>query len=198
MASVEGPLIVPWLRKKLDNGCYPGVRWLDQGRTQFRVPWKHGLRQDASTEDFQLFRASPAARYLRLFPPSTPQDWAIDSGSYRPEHDAPAPSVWKRNFRSALNRKPGIQVLRDHSSDSADPHKVYEILPEGVPRMPVTQQQVGKSPSVPPPSALPVPLTPDPQPLPAQPCPCPSLPTRSPCRPSPALGAVPHRCPFSP
>ncbi|XP_074926646.1 interferon regulatory factor 3 [Chelonoidis abingdonii] len=108
------PLIVPWLRKKLDNGCYPGVRWLDQGRTQFRVPWKHGLRQDASTEDFQLFR-----------------DWAIDSGSYRPEHDAPAPSVWKRNFRSALNRKPGIQVLRDHSSDSADPHKVYEILPEG-------------------------------------------------------------------
>ncbi|XP_050783977.1 interferon regulatory factor 3 isoform X1 [Gopherus flavomarginatus] len=108
------PLIVPWLRRKLDEGCYPGVRWLDQRRTQFRVPWKHGLRQDASTEDFQLFR-----------------DWAIDSGSYRPDHDAPAPSVWKRNFRSALNRKPGIQVLRDHSSDSADPHKVYEILPEG-------------------------------------------------------------------
>uniref|UniRef100_A0A8C4WQL5 Interferon regulatory factor 3 n=1 Tax=Gopherus evgoodei TaxID=1825980 RepID=A0A8C4WQL5_9SAUR len=108
------PLIVPWLRRKLDEGCYPGVRWLDQGRTQFRVPWKHGLRQDASTEDFQLFR-----------------DWAIDSGSYRPDHDAPAPSVWKRNFRSALNRKPGIQVLRDHSSDSADPHKIYEILPKG-------------------------------------------------------------------
>uniref|UniRef100_A0A452J738 IRF tryptophan pentad repeat domain-containing protein n=1 Tax=Gopherus agassizii TaxID=38772 RepID=A0A452J738_9SAUR len=64
-------------------------------------------------------------------PPSTPQDWAIDSGSYRPDHDAPAPSVWKRNFRSALNRKPGIQVLRDHSSDSADPHKIYEILPKG-------------------------------------------------------------------
>uniref|UniRef100_A0A8C3FNQ7 Interferon regulatory factor 3 n=1 Tax=Chrysemys picta bellii TaxID=8478 RepID=A0A8C3FNQ7_CHRPI len=108
------PLIVPWLRGKLDSGCYPGVRWLDQGRTQFRVPWKHGLRQDASSEDFQLFR-----------------DWAIDSGSFRPGQDAPAPSVWKRNFRSALNRKPGIQVLRDHSSDSADPHKVYEILPDG-------------------------------------------------------------------
>ncbi|KAM7134436.1 LOW QUALITY PROTEIN: interferon regulatory factor 3 [Macrochelys suwanniensis] len=107
------PLIVPWLRKKLDAGCYPGVSWLDPGH-QFRVPWKHGLRQDASAEDFQLFR-----------------DWAIDSGSYRPGQDAPAPSVWKRNFRSALNRKPGIQVLRDHSSDSADPHKVYEILPNG-------------------------------------------------------------------
>ncbi|CAM5174106.1 unnamed protein product [Eretmochelys imbricata] len=106
------PLIVPWLRKKLDDGCYPGVSWLDQGRTQFRVPWKHGLRQDASSEDFQLFR-----------------DWAIDSGNYRPGHDAPTPSIWKRNFRSALNRKPGIQVLQDHSSDSADPHKVYEILP---------------------------------------------------------------------
>ncbi|KAG6923971.1 interferon regulatory factor 3, partial [Chelydra serpentina] len=50
------PLIVPWLRRKLDAGCYPGVSWLDPGRTQFRVPWKHGLRQDASAEDFQLFR----------------------------------------------------------------------------------------------------------------------------------------------
>uniref|UniRef100_A0A8C8RVP1 Interferon regulatory factor 3 n=1 Tax=Pelusios castaneus TaxID=367368 RepID=A0A8C8RVP1_9SAUR len=109
------PLIVPWLREKLDRGFYPGVTWLDEARTQFRVPWKHGLRQDASSDDFQLFR-----------------DWAIDSGSYRPGQDAPAPSVWKRNFRSALNRKPGIRVLWDRSSDSADPHKVYEILPEGV------------------------------------------------------------------
>ncbi|XP_074872212.1 interferon regulatory factor 3 [Carettochelys insculpta] len=108
------PLIVPWLREKLDRGCYPGVAWLDTGHTRFRVPWKHGLRQDASTEDFQLFR-----------------DWAIDSGSYRPGQDPPVPSVWKRNFRSALNRKPGIQVLEDHSNDSDDPHKVYEILPPG-------------------------------------------------------------------
>ncbi|XP_038237723.1 interferon regulatory factor 3 isoform X2 [Dermochelys coriacea] len=76
------PLIVPWLRKKLDDRCYPG-------------------------------------------------DWAIDSGNYRPGHDAPMPSIWKRNFRSALNRKPGIQVLQDHSSDSVDPHKIYEILPNG-------------------------------------------------------------------
>ncbi|XP_075772931.1 interferon regulatory factor 3 [Pelodiscus sinensis] len=108
------PLIVPWLRQKLDRACYPGVAWLDAGRTRFRVPWKHGLRQDAAPEDFQLF-----------------QDWAIDSGSYRPGQDAPVPAVWKRNFRSALNRKPGIRVLHDHSSDSADPHKVYEILPNG-------------------------------------------------------------------
>uniref|UniRef100_A0A8C3FLT0 Interferon regulatory factor 3 n=1 Tax=Chrysemys picta bellii TaxID=8478 RepID=A0A8C3FLT0_CHRPI len=114
------PLIVPWLRGKLDSGCYPGVRWLDQGRTQFRVPWKHGLRQDASSEDFQLFRVRPPPS------PSAPTD--MGGGSFRPGQDAPAPSVWKRNFRSALNRKPGIQVLRDHSSDSADPHKVYEIL----------------------------------------------------------------------
>ncbi|KAH1181174.1 hypothetical protein KIL84_002108 [Mauremys mutica] len=110
------PLIVPWLRKKLDDGCYPGVRWLDQGRTQFRVPWKHGLRQDASTEDFQLFR-----------------DWAIDSGSYRPDHDAPAPSVWKRNFRSALNRKPGIQdeelddILNSLALSSPDEDTFFEV-----------------------------------------------------------------------
>ncbi|TFJ96463.1 ABC transporter permease/ATP-binding protein CydC [Platysternon megacephalum] len=122
------PLIVPWLRRKLDGGCYPGVRWLDQGRTQFRVPWKHGLRQDASTEDFQLFR-----------------DWAIDSGSYRPDQDAPAPSVWKRNFRSALNRKPGIQVLRDHSSDSADPHKGFGDFPPPGPAPSSLEQLLGSN-----------------------------------------------------
>ncbi|XP_068779680.1 interferon regulatory factor 3-like, partial [Struthio camelus] len=105
------PLILPWLRAQLDRGCYPGVRWL--GATRFRVPWKHGLRHDVAPEDFQLF-----------------QDWAIASGCYRPGVDPPVPAVWKRNFRSALNRKPGLRMLEDHSGDANDPHKVYEFLAE--------------------------------------------------------------------
>ncbi|XP_067170385.1 interferon regulatory factor 3-like [Apteryx mantelli] len=105
------PLILPWLRAQLDRGGYAGVRWV--GATRFRVPWKHGLRHDVAPEDFQLF-----------------QDWAIASGCYRPGVDPPAPAVWKRNFRAALNRKPGLRVVEDRSGDAGDPHKVYEFLPQ--------------------------------------------------------------------
>lgn len=54
--------------------------------------------------------------------------WAIASGSYDPGKDVPNPAVWKRNVRSALNRKNEMRVLRDNSSDSSDPHKIYEII----------------------------------------------------------------------
>lgn len=59
------------------------------------------------------------------------QDWATVSGCYH-AGTAPVPSIWKRNFRSALNRKPEFKVVEDNSSDATDPHKVYEILPVGV------------------------------------------------------------------
>ncbi|XP_038608660.1 LOW QUALITY PROTEIN: interferon regulatory factor 3 [Tachyglossus aculeatus] len=104
------PLIVPWLRDQLDRGLLDGVAWTDATRTRFRVPWKHGLRQDAQEQDFRLFEA-----------------WAVASGAYRPNIDPRAPSIWKRNFRSALNRK-GLRVVQDHSRDSQDPHKIYEFL----------------------------------------------------------------------
>lgn len=41
--------------------------------------------------------------------------------------DPRTPSEWKRNFRSALNRKDGIEMVEDKSTDPEDPHKVYEI-----------------------------------------------------------------------
>ncbi|KAJ1131895.1 hypothetical protein NDU88_010226 [Pleurodeles waltl] len=54
--------------------------------------------------------------------------WAIANGTYHPDRDKPNPSVWKRNVRSALNRKSEVQLIEDHSSDSSDPHKIYEIV----------------------------------------------------------------------
>ncbi|XP_062994766.1 interferon regulatory factor 3 isoform X2 [Elgaria multicarinata webbii] len=110
--GAQRPLIVPWLVEQLNAERYPGVSWLNQERTRFRVPWKHGSRQSVSSEDFQLF-----------------EDWAIARGRYRPGVDIRTPSDWKRNFRSALNRKDGINVMQDNSTDSEDPHKVFEILP---------------------------------------------------------------------
>ncbi|KYO30329.1 interferon regulatory factor 3 isoform X3 [Alligator mississippiensis] len=140
----QRPLLVPWLREQLDSGCYPGVCWLNAERTRFRVPWKHGLRHDAAREDFQLFQVWRAweAEHLGsflagIFPVgraglgAAEEDWATVSGCYH-AGTAPVPSIWKRNFRSALNRKPEFKVVEDNSSDATDPHKVYEILPVGV------------------------------------------------------------------
>ncbi|XP_061445896.1 interferon regulatory factor 3 [Rhineura floridana] len=110
----QKPLIVPWLMEQLDAQRYPGVSWLNPERTLFRVPWKHGSRQSASSEDFQLF-----------------EDWAIARGHYCPGFGLRTPSEWKRNFRSALNRKEEIKVIQDNSTDSEDPHKVFEIQRTG-------------------------------------------------------------------
>ncbi|XP_077172049.1 interferon regulatory factor 3 isoform X2 [Paroedura picta] len=108
--GAQRTLIVPWLLDQLNAQRFPGVSWLNLERTQFRIPWKHGSRHSTIPEDFQLFEA-----------------WAIASGRYNPRTDQRTPSDWKRNFRSALNRKPEINVIADNSTDSEDPHKVFEI-----------------------------------------------------------------------
>ncbi|XP_034271279.1 interferon regulatory factor 3 [Pantherophis guttatus] len=108
--GTQKPLIVPWLIEQLDNQRYPGVSWLNSEKTLFRVPWKHASRQSINPKDFQIF-----------------EDWAIARHLYNPETDPRTPSEWKRNFRSALNRKDGIEMVEDNSTDPEDPHKVYEI-----------------------------------------------------------------------
>lgn len=60
------------------------------------------------------------------------QAWAEASGAYIPGKDKPDLSTWKRNFRSALNRKEGLRLAEDRSKDPFDPHKVYEFLSPGV------------------------------------------------------------------
>lgn len=50
------------------------------------------------------------------------QAWAEVSGSGRANGD---PSVWKRNFRSALRAK-GFKMLDDKKNDAANPHKVFQ------------------------------------------------------------------------
>lgn len=54
--GTQKPLIVPWLVSQLDLGQLKGVAWLDESRTKFRIPWKHGLRQDAQMADFGIFQ----------------------------------------------------------------------------------------------------------------------------------------------
>nr|XP_020741254.1 interferon regulatory factor 3 [Odocoileus virginianus texanus] len=113
--GTQKPRILPWLISQLDRGEWEGVAWLDESRTRFRIPWKHGLRQDAQQEDFGIFQA-----------------WAEASGAYTPGKDKPDLPTWKRNFRSALNRKEVLRLAEDHSKDSHDPHKIYEFVSSGV------------------------------------------------------------------
>ncbi|XP_069857056.1 interferon regulatory factor 3 [Dipodomys merriami] len=109
--GTQKPRILPWLISQLDQGRLEGVAWLDSNRRRFRIPWKHGLRQDAQLVDFGIFQA-----------------WAEASGAYTPGKDKPDLPTWKRNFRSALNRKEGIRLTEDRSKDPYDPHKVYEFV----------------------------------------------------------------------
>lgn len=109
------PRILPWLVSQLDSGQLEGVAWLNESRTRFRIPWKHGLRQDAQQEDFGIFQA-----------------WAQASGAYTPGKDKPDLPTWKRNFRSALNRKEVLRLAEDRSKDPRDPHKIYEFVSSGV------------------------------------------------------------------
>ncbi|KAM8792021.1 interferon regulatory factor 3 isoform 2-T2 [Rhynchonycteris naso] len=112
--GTQKPRILPWLVSQLDGGQLEGVAWLDQSRKRFRIPWKHGLRQDAQQEDFGIFQA-----------------WAEASGAYNPGKDKPDLPTWKRNFRSALNRKEGLRLAEDRSKDPHDPHKIYEFVNSG-------------------------------------------------------------------
>nr|QNG39866.1 interferon regulatory factor 3A [Andrias davidianus] len=112
----QKPLIIPWLTSQIGNPEYPGLTWVNAEQMHFRIPWKHGLRHDRSDQDFRIF-----------------QGWAIANGTYRPGIDEPKPSEWKRNLRSALNRKSEVMVMEDHSSDSSDPHKVYAIISQSRP-----------------------------------------------------------------
>ncbi|XP_072281842.1 interferon regulatory factor 3-like isoform X2 [Pyxicephalus adspersus] len=110
MAS-QKPLLIPWLIEKIDSQMYPGVDWSEgKNKTEFRLPWKHGSRQDLCADDFKIF-----------------EDWAIVSGCYDPKSHKPDPARWKRNFRSALNQKDSIHLITDNSAHATDPHKVFKI-----------------------------------------------------------------------
>lgn len=102
-----------WLVKMIDSGDVPGLKWLNDEKTIFRMPWKHAGRQDYNLEDSKIF-----------------MEWAKHSGRYREGIDKPEPIVWKTRLRCALNKMPDIRELPELSRlDISDPYRVYELLP---------------------------------------------------------------------
>ncbi|KPP68516.1 interferon regulatory factor 3-like [Scleropages formosus] len=125
--AVQRTLFIPWLIEQIDSGRFPGVNWTNEEKTKFCIPWKHGLRQDSSSYDVLIFKhpvLSPLVLSSRFA-----KAWAVKSGLYV-EGEMPAdPSMWKRNFRSALRAK-GFKLVVDNRNDAANPHKVF-LLPNG-------------------------------------------------------------------
>ncbi|XP_048861125.1 interferon regulatory factor 7 isoform X2 [Brienomyrus brachyistius] len=104
------PQFGEWLIDQVRSGRYEGLRWVDNNR--IRIPWKHNSRKDCSDEDNKIFKA-----------------WAEASGKINENPSDKA--KWKTNFRCALNTLKQFRKVEDHSKESDDPHKVYEIVTNG-------------------------------------------------------------------
>ena len=96
-----------WICRMVNSGRFHGLEWINPEKTIFRVPWIHAKKRGYCKErDAALFR-----------------EWAIHSGKYRDESD---PTVWKINFRCAINGLKDIMEIKDLQTEDC---RVYKVLP---------------------------------------------------------------------
>ena len=56
-----------WLVKRIQSDKIPGLRWLTDDKTVFRMPWKHAGRQDYNLDDdSQIFKVSFVLKKLKV------------------------------------------------------------------------------------------------------------------------------------
>ncbi|KAF7695860.1 interferon regulatory factor 10 [Silurus meridionalis] len=116
MEPKESPMrLREWLIAQIDSGKYAGLSWENEGKTLFKIPWKHAAKQDyRQNEDAALFKA-----------------WAVYKGKYREGRDRADPSAWKTRLRCALNKSSEFQEVSERSQlDISEPYKVYRIVEE--------------------------------------------------------------------
>uniref|UniRef100_A0A3B5Q2H9 Interferon regulatory factor 10 n=1 Tax=Xiphophorus maculatus TaxID=8083 RepID=A0A3B5Q2H9_XIPMA len=101
-----------WLVAQIESGKYEGLCWEDEGKTMFRIPWKHAAKKDyKQTEDAALFKA-----------------WAVYKGKYKEGRDRADPTMWKTRLRCALNKSTDFQEVPERNQlDITEPYKVYRI-----------------------------------------------------------------------
>ncbi|KAJ1137123.1 hypothetical protein NDU88_003536 [Pleurodeles waltl] len=104
-----------WMIEQVDSGKYPGLAWDDPDHTCFRIPWKHGGKQDfRQDEDAAIFKA-----------------WAIFKNKYK-EGDKMEAAISKTRLRCALNKSPEFAEVPERSQlDISEPYKVYRLVPPG-------------------------------------------------------------------
>lgn len=45
----------PWLEHLLNSGTIPGLYWLNEDKTKFRIPWEHAGKHDWTPDKSQIF-----------------------------------------------------------------------------------------------------------------------------------------------
>nr|UCK81527.1 interferon regulatory factor-like protein [Arenicola marina] len=104
----------PWLEAMIDRGNIPGLQWMDQDRSRFRIPWKHGGKQDWTPENSRIFL-----------------EWAKHTGKYREGIDKADYATWKTRLRCAFNKAPDIIEERDLTElNTTEPYRVYKLVPK--------------------------------------------------------------------
>ena len=103
----------PWLEAKIDSGTIHGLKWLNDEKTMFQIPWKHGGKQDWTPENSRVF-----------------MEWAKHTGRFREGIDDADYATWKTRLRCAFNKAPDIQEVKDKTNlDAPEPYRVYLLLP---------------------------------------------------------------------
>ena len=102
-------LFADWLLGEINSGRYEGLRWLDQARTLFRVPWKHFARKDLGEADSRIFKVGPQpagggrvgwARAPRPTPSVSfprPGPWPVAGGHPAEVQETPQPLLRARS-----------------------------------------------------------------------------------------------------
>ena len=67
MAESKPKRLRPWLEGHLNRGDIPGLRWLNEDRTLFRITWKHHGKQDWSLEHGRVFMVSVRKQLIDIF-----------------------------------------------------------------------------------------------------------------------------------
>lgn len=73
-----------WLLGEVSSGRYEGLRWLDDTRTVFRVPWKHFSRKDLGEADARIFKVGPSPALWRTCPQGPAEDLPTGPCGSRP------------------------------------------------------------------------------------------------------------------
>jgi len=58
MAEGKPKRLRPWLEGLLNRGDVPGLQWIDDEKTMFRITWKHHGKQDWSPDHGRVFMVS--------------------------------------------------------------------------------------------------------------------------------------------
>ncbi|NXN51055.1 IRF3 factor, partial [Rynchops niger] len=110
----------PWLLSAISSGNYPGLCWIDQDHSVFRVPWKHNARKDVTSSDVEIFKVGGmgvTGSNLEVI-----KVGAVGAARRRPQG---LQAKWKTNFRCALRSTRMFTMREDHSKCGDDPHKVF-------------------------------------------------------------------------